>query len=300
MTIKSGFIYVLTHPSDPDLYKVGITTRSPTERLTQHNNDHSKLAGKLVKETGSPWELVEYNEVPDPYYAESVFWSNTRFSDIPFRRGVEIEYMTWQELQTALDRAKRAGLRPPAPELPEHVYAYTAQIRRRLTGRDISLCGYVRSIVSGKSDFRCVNGHKWRTTPRLVGEGSGCPECGIGERTSDEISRMINAGVVCLLTRPDEPDRVTIGASYKTLDETVQNWPWGDWEMRRYRRVDDVEMAERIAWGSLGHPLPHDRSPIEKVFEIADLCFRNLSYAMQIEFSNQERSRERFEDLPPL
>ena len=34
--MKSGFIYVLVHPSDPDLYKIGITTRKPEQRLAQH------------------------------------------------------------------------------------------------------------------------------------------------------------------------------------------------------------------------------------------------------------------------
>ena len=62
--MKPGYIYVLVHPSDPDLYKVGITTRTPQIRLAQHNNDYSQLTGRIVKETGQKWELKEYH--PDP------------------------------------------------------------------------------------------------------------------------------------------------------------------------------------------------------------------------------------------
>ena len=297
---KPGHLYVLIHPSDPALFKVGITARTPEERLAQHNSDYSQLAGRIVKETGQKWELKEFHPVPDPYYAESVFWSNTKFADIPYRRGVEIERMTWQEVQKALDAAKCAGHRPAEPDLPEHVYAYTAQIRRRLSGRGISLSGYVRSIISGKSDFRCINGHRWRTTPRLVGEGGGCPECGMGECSPDEIIKMIKAGVVCLLTHPDKPEHIAVGAAYGTLEEMRSNWPWGDWEVHRYRRAEDTDMAERLAWGLLSHPLPHDRQPIEKDLDVAESAFRDLVYAVQIQFANEERRRERFEDLPEL
>jgi hypothetical protein len=37
--MESGYLYVLVHPSDPDLYKVGQTTRHPQERLVEHNCD---------------------------------------------------------------------------------------------------------------------------------------------------------------------------------------------------------------------------------------------------------------------
>jgi hypothetical protein len=299
-SLKPGYLYVLIHPSDPELFKVGVTVRTPEERLAQHNGDHSQLAGRIAKETGQLWELKEFHAVPDPYYAESVFWSRTRFVDIPFRRGVEIERMPWPEVQTALNAAKAAGPRPPPADLPEHVYAYTAQIRRRLNGRGIALCGYVRSIISGKSDFCCINGHQWRTTPRLVGEGRGCPECGVGDRSPNDIARIINAGVVCLLTHPDKPGHVNVGAADGTLEEIGNNWPWDDWEMHRYRRVDNVEMAERIAWDLLSHPLPHDRQPIEKDLGIAEGAFRKLVYVMQSEFANEERRRARFEDLAGL
>lgn len=85
--MKSGYLYVLVHPSDPDLYKVGQTTRHPEERLAEHNSRYDEYAGKIVKETGQKWKLKTYIAVPDPYWAEAVFWGATPFADIPFRGG---------------------------------------------------------------------------------------------------------------------------------------------------------------------------------------------------------------------
>lgn len=101
------------HPSDPDLYKIGVTVLQPEKRLAQHNNQHDKYAGQVVKETGQKWELKTYIAVPDPYWAERAFWGATPFPDLPFRRGVEIEKMDWPLVQKGLDAAKKAGIRPP-------------------------------------------------------------------------------------------------------------------------------------------------------------------------------------------
>ena len=109
--MKPGYLYVLVHPSDSDLYKIGITIRTPQIRLAQHNSNYSQLAGRIVKETGQKWELKEYHPVPDPHYSELVFWRTTKFADIPYRRGVEVETMSWEEVEKALDAAKNAGLR---------------------------------------------------------------------------------------------------------------------------------------------------------------------------------------------
>jgi predicted GIY-YIG superfamily endonuclease len=50
--MKAGYLYVLVHPSDPDLYKIGVTIFQPEVRLAQHNSQHEKHAGRIVKETG--------------------------------------------------------------------------------------------------------------------------------------------------------------------------------------------------------------------------------------------------------
>jgi hypothetical protein len=260
--------------------------------LAQHNGDYTQIAGRIVKQTGQKWELKEYHAVPDPYWAESVFWGTTHFADIPYRYGVEVERMDWGQIQKGLDAAKKAGVRPGPEPLPDHVYAYTASIRKRLEGRGITLLGYVRSIISGKSNFRCSDGHEWRTTPRLVGEGQGCPECGIGERDPEEIRQGIKAGVICLLTHPDKPGFVNIGVGYGTLQEVCRVRPWGDWEVHRYRNVEEVALAETLIWELLGEPLSLDREPIKKDLNVAEDAFRKLIYAMREEIAFEERRKE--------
>lgn len=291
-TMKSGYIYVLVHPSDPGLYKVGITTRKPELRLAQHNSAYDSVAGRIVKETGQKWELKEYHAVPDPYWAEITFWRTTHFSLIPYRYGVEVEWMDWSQVQRGLDAAKSAGIRPGPAPLPDHVYAYTASIKKRLEGRGITLLGYVRSIESGKANFRCSNGHEWRTTPSHVGEGQGCPECGIGERDPEEIRQRIKAGVICLLTHPEKSGFVNIGLGYGTLEDVCRVKPWGDWEAHRYRGVEEVALAESLIWELLGKPLPHDREPIKMDLDVAEDAFRKLIYLLRAEIALEEKRKE--------
>lgn len=288
--MKPGYLYVLVHPSDPCLHKIGVTIKPPEKRLVEHNCNYEEYAGRIVKETGQKWELKTCIAVPDPYWAERTFWGATPFPDIPYRGGVEIEKMEWELVQKALDAAKKAGVRPGRSPLQDHVY--TASIKKRLEGRGITLIGHVRSIVSGKANFRCSNGHEWRTTPLHVGEGRGCPQCGIGERDPEEIRRRIRAGVICLLTHPDKPGFVNIGLGYGTIEEVCRERPWGDWEMRRYRNVEEVPLAESLIWELLGKPLPHSREPIKKDLSEAEDAFRRLIYAMREEIAFEERRKE--------
>ena len=48
--MKAGYLYVLVHPSDPNLYKIGVTVLRPEKRVAQHNRHHEKHAGQIVKE----------------------------------------------------------------------------------------------------------------------------------------------------------------------------------------------------------------------------------------------------------
>lgn len=289
--MKPGYLYVLAHRSDPDLYKIGITTRNPDHRLAEHNSNYEEYTGQIVKQTGQKWELKEYHTVPDPNWAEMVFWRATGLAGIPYRRGIEVVKMEWELVRKALDAAKKAGVRPGPDPLPDYVYVYTASIKKRLEGRGITLLGYVRS-VSGKANFRCSNGHEWRTTPLHVGEGQGCPECGIGERNPEEIRQRIKAGVICLLTHPGKPGFVRIGLGYGTLEEVCRERPWGDWEVHRYRNVEKAALAESLIWELLGEPLPHAREPIKKDLNEAEDAFRKLIYAMHEEIAFEERRKE--------
>ncbi|WP_374047595.1 GIY-YIG nuclease family protein [Aminobacterium sp. MB27-C1] len=49
--MKSGYLYVLVHPSDSDLYKIGQTACYPEERLAEHNCNDETYTGQVVKET---------------------------------------------------------------------------------------------------------------------------------------------------------------------------------------------------------------------------------------------------------
>ncbi len=289
--MKPGYIYVLAHPSDLSLYKVGITIREPEHRLREHNSNYSEYTGKIVKETGQKWALKEFHPVPDPYWAEAIFWRSTPYANIPYRYGVEVGRMSWDVVERGLSAARSAGIRPGPGPVPDHVYAYTASIRRRLSGRGITLLGHVKSL-SGKAEFRCSNGHEWRTTPSLVGEGQGCPMCGVGHRDPKKIREEINAGVVYLLRHPDMPGFVKIGLSDGESEEVDLESSGNDWEIHRFRNVENVAMAESLIWELLGEPLPHDRQPIRMDLREAEAAFRKLIYAIQSEMALEERARE--------
>lgn len=289
--MKSGYLYVLVHPSDPDLYKVGQTTLHPEERLAQHNCNYKEYAGHIVKETGQKWELKTYISVPDPYFAEAVFWEATPLGVIPFRQGIEVQKMKWEWVQVGLDAAKKAGIRPPQKPLPDHVYAYTAWMKKRLEGRGITLVGYVRS-KSGKSNFRCSNGHAWRSVPNKVAEGEGCPQCGIGKKSPEEIREAINPAVICLLIHPDKPGVIKIGLTHDTLEQCTEENFWGNWEVHRYRNVEEPELAESLIWEFLGYPRPNDREPIKIELSVAEQAFRDLTPRMQSAIALVEKEKE--------
>lgn len=290
--IKPGYIYVLIHPSDPNLYKIGVTVLAPTKRLTQHNSDFSRAAGRIVKETGQKWELKEYHSVPDPYHAESAFWNTTPYPLFMGYDGVEIERMSWEEVYRGLEAAKKAGHRPPPKAFPNWVYFYTASMKRRLQGRGITLLGYVRSMCSGKSDFLCICDHKWRTTPKRVAEGEGCPKCGNGERSEEEIRKMINAGVIHLLKHPDKQGVIKIGMEYARSEEDLVERPLGGWERMHFQNVEDMALAEMLMCQLFGAPYPFDYKPIEKDFSIAKKIFSNLHYAIREKIAFQEKRKQ--------
>jgi hypothetical protein len=287
--MKSGYLYVLVHPSDPDLYKVGQTTRLPQRRLVEHNSDYSKHAGRIVKETGQKWELKTYIAVPDTNWAETVFWGATSWANIPSLGGIEVQRMEWKEVQAGLEAVKKAGVRPPEP-MPDWVYAYTASMRKRLEGRGITLIGHVKSMVSGRNNFQCSNGHEWRTIPNNVAEGEGCPQCGMGQRTPEEIRQAAKSGALYLLIHPDKPGFVKIGLTYRS--QCYSEDIWDGWQAHRSQNVEEPALAESLIWELLGHPLPNDREPILIDLHIAEQAFRHLHYRLRTEIALAEKAKE--------
>lgn len=289
--MKSGYLYVLVHPSDPDLYKIGQTTRHPRLRLTEHNSDYSKHAGRIVKETGQKWELKTYLAVSDTIWAEAVFWGATGLTEIPFRQGVEVARMEWKTVQAGLKAVEKSVVRPPPKPLPDHVYAYTAWMKKRLEGREIVLLGHVKSKISGKNNFQCSNGHQWRTTPKNVAEGEGCPHCGMGQRTPEEMWKTAKSGFLFLLVHPDKPGLIKIGMSFKTLEECFAENVWDDWQVHRYRNVEEPALAESLIWELMDcSPTADHEAPID--LPIAEQAFREIHYREVEEIALVERAKE--------
>ncbi len=284
---KPGFLYVLTHPSDPNLYKVGVTTRKPEQRLVEHNRNFEECAGLIVKETGKPWELKTSIAVPDTSWAESVFWSATPWADIPFLSGIEIHQLEPKTLEAALEKVRKAGVRPPKP-VPDWVYAYSAWMNQRLEGRDIVLIGQVRS-KAGRASFRCGNGHEWRTEPRLVAEGEGCPDCGLGTRTAEEIWQASKSGYVVLLVHPDQPGAIRVELTKGNQDEWHEDTGWADWQVHRYRYVDESDLAENVIWQLLKCARPAAGEPLLMDLGEAEQAFRDLIYRMREEIALREQ-----------
>lgn len=280
---KPGYLYVLIHPSDPGLYKVGITILTPEKRLAQHNCQYEEYAGRIVKETGQKWELKTFIAVPDTVAAESAFWAATEWADIPYRRGIEIAQMDWATVQAGLDAARNARPRP-MPPTPAWVPALNAWMVKRLKGRGIALIGDVRSKF-GKSDFQCRNGHQWRTRPNDVAEGRGCPECGMGTRSPEEVRQAVGATRLLLFVHPDKPGLIRVGLendARQRWDEAISS---GGWEQHRYRNVEEPALAETLIWQLLGCPMPEEPGPVALDLPRAEEAFRGLVSRMQQELA---------------
>ena len=171
--MKSGYIYVLVHPPDPDLYKIGITTRKPEQRLAQHNSDYTQRTGEIVKETGQKWELKKYIAVPDPAYAKAVFWETTSLH--PLRGKEDVTRMRWDEVQMCLNVAKKAGTRPPPKPRTGPVRNREWMIKQ-LEGTGITMIGSYRGLVTGV-EFECEKGHVFNKSAGVVAYGKSCPLC---------------------------------------------------------------------------------------------------------------------------
>lgn len=173
--MKSGYLYVLIHPSDSKLFKIGVTTLAPEKRLAQHNQNFSEYAGQVVKETGQKWELKTYISVEDHYWAERAFWGATPLADIPFRGGIEILTMEWEWVQRGLEAAMKAGVRPVSMKKKPPVQTYS-WLLDRVEGTGIMLIGPYRGSMT-LHEFQCEKGHVFEEKPRNVVGRRSCPCC---------------------------------------------------------------------------------------------------------------------------
>ncbi len=172
-TLKPGYLYVLVHPSDPTLHKVGVTILPVEKRLAQHNAQLDKYAGKVVADTGQSWELRTFIAVPDVYWAERAFWESTPMAVVPFRGGVEVERMDWATVERGIAAAQKAGVRPPRAQKAVRDRDWLVAT---LDGTGIQLLGRYGGLVRGV-EFQCEHGHVFKESPGLLANKKSCPCC---------------------------------------------------------------------------------------------------------------------------
>ena len=184
MAVNAGFIYILTHPSDINLIKVGMTTRSPHVRLKEHNTQFDKVAGKVVEATGQEWIIKECFEVEYTYNAESAFFQRSPLTELPGVLSNELlnlddKSITWEWVYEGLEAAKSAGIRRDAsqPPNPKPIPKKGAQwIEAQLKGsglKPVNGCGNGITKVA----FECPKGHIFKISGRSLVRFPFCPVC---------------------------------------------------------------------------------------------------------------------------
>ena len=188
MAVKAGFIYVLTHPSDECLIKVGMTTRSPQIRLQEHNTQFDKVAGEVVEATGQEWIIKDYFEVEDTYNAESAFFRRSPLTEIPYALGDELlrlddKHMNWDWVNEGLEAAKSIGVRKDASQSPnpKPIPKKGAQwIEAQLEGsglKSVKGCGNGLTKVY----FECPKEHTFKISGYSLVRFPFCPVCEPGQ-----------------------------------------------------------------------------------------------------------------------
>lgn len=184
MSVSAGFIYVLIHPSDPNLIKVGMTTRNPEVRLKEHNTQFDKAAGRVVEATGQKWVIKEFFAVEDTYNAESSFFHRSPLTEIPYALSDELlklddKFITWDWVNQGLEAAKSVGIRRDASQapIPKPKPKKGAQwIEDQLKDSGLRpLKGFGNGIT--KVAFECPNRHVFKLDGRTLIRFPFCPVC---------------------------------------------------------------------------------------------------------------------------
>ncbi len=92
-----GYLYLLLHPDKPGVVKIGRTTRSPQQRLAEHNE--RGLLSEIARASGKPWELIHYVPVKDASRAEGYVWD---YLCVPKFGKIELHGMPLEFIMEAL------------------------------------------------------------------------------------------------------------------------------------------------------------------------------------------------------
>jgi len=184
MSAKPGFIYILTHPSDPALVKIGMSTRHPVKRLKEHNTQLTSYTGKVVKETGQEWILKEFFPVSDTYNAESAFWHRSPLTEIPYSLGTELirlddTFLNWDWIEEGIQAAKNAGVRqdmnqPPIPK--QKAKRNKEWMENQIKGSGLVMLTKYRGLITGV-EFKCSRGHVFKMSAGRIAYNPYCPLC---------------------------------------------------------------------------------------------------------------------------
>jgi hypothetical protein len=133
-TDKSEYLYILINKALPNYYKLGQTIKHPKERLKTHNTDKTRLLGKLVQITKTPWQLLYYVPVTNARKAESA----TLWNDILPR---------WDNLELFHD-----NIIPAVEDLKKNHYLDTERYQELLRSELLDY-DYISTLESLQNDW---------------------------------------------------------------------------------------------------------------------------------------------------
>lgn len=158
--MKSGYLFVLSHPSDSELIKVGYTTGTLKKALERVNTNSNKEAGQIAKSTGKDWKVKKSIKVQDPSYAKATFWDTS--AQHAFRGNQDVSRMSWAEVEVCLGAAEKVGVRPdPKPKRDKD------WMLEKLKGTGIKMIGDYRGLIT-RIDFEFQGGEVFKIAPAAL------------------------------------------------------------------------------------------------------------------------------------
>ena len=182
MSIISGYLYILSHPSDSKLIKVGVTKREPYKRLKEHNSNLKAQAGKIVEKTGIKWQIKAVFPVPDIYMAESAFFNRYPLDCLPSGKSEVFQIddiFTQKWIDDGIRLATEVGIRHNKDQSP--IPRKEPKRGKKWLEEQLSRAGLiaVNSYGNGltKVWFECGNDHKFKIDGLTLSRYLKCPIC---------------------------------------------------------------------------------------------------------------------------
>ena len=94
---------------------------------------------------------------------------------MPFRGGIEVDKMVWEDVQAGLNAAEKAGIRPPQP--PPRIAKSRAWVNAQLEGTGITLTARRYPGPDLVAEYQCAKGHVFTEYTKEVVARKSCPCC---------------------------------------------------------------------------------------------------------------------------